>query len=116
MHEMGIASSVLDAVRLEGAKYPGAKPSRVGLRIGEWAGVDVASLRFCLDVLIAGSELAGLDVEVDYRLRRNLCSHCGSEFPVRDYKFECPHCACEVTSPVSGTELDVAYIELEEPA
>ena len=73
MHEMGIASSVMDAVRGEARRYPGSKPSRVGLRIGEWSGVDVESLRFCFEALTLESDLAGLLLEIDYRERRNRC-------------------------------------------
>ena len=40
MHEMGIASSVLEAVHKELHRYPGDRAAKVGLRIGEFAGVD----------------------------------------------------------------------------
>jgi Zn finger protein HypA/HybF involved in hydrogenase expression len=67
MHEMGIASSIMDAARGEAARFPGAKPSRIGVRIGEWAGVDTESLRFCFESLVLGSDLAGLQLVIDYR-------------------------------------------------
>lgn len=67
MHEMSIASSVLDAVRVEGLKYDGAHVSKVGLRIGEWSGVDTESLRFCFEVLVMGTGLAPLALEIDFR-------------------------------------------------
>lgn len=114
MHEMGIATSVLDAVRDQAHRYPGSRPSRVGLRIGEWAGVDVESLRFCLEALTAGSDLAGLQVEIDYRRRRNRCPSCRTEFALDGYDIHCPACSCELTDAVSGTELDIAYVELED--
>lgn len=114
MHEMGIASSVLDAVRVEAGRYPGSRPSRVGLRLGEWSGVDVESLRFCFEALVTGSDLAGLQLDIDYRERRNRCERCGAEFAVRNYEIGCPECKSETTAAVSGTELDVAYLELED--
>ena len=49
MHEMGIANSVIEAVRTEAARYPGSSPRKVGLRIGELAAVDPESLRFCFE-------------------------------------------------------------------
>ncbi len=67
MHEMSIASSVLDAVRVEGRKYNGAHVGKVGLRIGEWSGVDTESLRFCFEALVKGTELAPLALEIDFR-------------------------------------------------
>ena len=35
MHELGIANSVLDAVRTEMSLHPGTYPCKVGVRIGE---------------------------------------------------------------------------------
>ncbi len=69
MHEMGIATSVLEAVRREAPKHPGARVSKIGLRLGEWSGVDVESLRFCLEVLVKGTQLEPLDVDIDFRPR-----------------------------------------------
>lgn len=69
MHEMSIAGSVIDAVRREIPKYPGAHVSKVGLRLGEWAGVDTESLRFCLEVLTKGTDLEPLGVDIDFRPR-----------------------------------------------
>lgn len=114
MHEMGIANSVLEAVRTEVSRYPGARPARVGVRIGEWSGVDTESLRFCFDALVAGSDLAGLQLDLDYRPRRNACGQCDAEFAVVEYETRCPNCASEATKMISGTELDIAYLELEE--
>ncbi|MGB9456287.1 MAG: hydrogenase maturation nickel metallochaperone HypA [Bryobacteraceae bacterium] len=67
MHEMGIAGSVIDAVRVEVTRRPGARATKVGLRIGEWCGVDVESLRFCLEVLVKDTELEPLAVDIDFR-------------------------------------------------
>jgi len=114
MHEMGIAGSVLDAVRSEAGRFPGSRPVRVGLRVGEWSGVDTESLRFCFEALVTDSLLAGLALEIDYRPRRNRCDRCGSEFNVRDYNVQCPECRNESTTPAGGTELDIAYVELED--
>jgi hydrogenase nickel incorporation protein HypA/HybF len=66
MHEMSIASSVLEAVREEARKYEGSHVRKVGLRIGEWSGVDTESLRFCFEALVTGSEFAPLALEIDF--------------------------------------------------
>jgi hydrogenase nickel incorporation protein HypA/HybF len=67
MHEMSMASSVLEAVRVEARKYEGAHVSKVGLRIGEWSGVDTESLRFCFEALVTGSDFEPLALEIDFR-------------------------------------------------
>jgi hypothetical protein len=57
MHEMGIASSILEAVSKEARLYPGQRAAKVGVLIGEYAGVDTESLRFCFETLANGLEL-----------------------------------------------------------
>ena len=57
MHEMGIASSILDAVQRELLRYPGYRAAKIEVRIGEFAGVDGESLRFCFDAIVKGSPL-----------------------------------------------------------
>jgi hydrogenase nickel incorporation protein HypA/HybF len=65
MHEMGIAASVLEAVQKELVLYPGRRAMKVGLRIGELAGVDAESVRFCFDVMVKDSEFGGLELAIE---------------------------------------------------
>jgi hydrogenase nickel incorporation protein HypA/HybF len=114
MHEMSIATSLLEAAYGEARKHPGARVLKVGVRIGEWAGVDPESLRFCFDALLAGSEPAPPSLDIDFRLRQNRCTACGKIFALEDYQIKCPGCGAEVTEPVGGAELVLSYVELEE--
>ena len=66
MHEVGIAASVLDAVRTEVGQRPGYRAAVVGLRIGELAGVDPESLQFAFDALVKDSEFEPLSLSVDW--------------------------------------------------
>jgi len=52
VHELSIAESILDGIRAELLRYPGARPVRVGVRIGELAAVDVDSLTFCFEAVV----------------------------------------------------------------
>lgn len=65
MHELGIANSVIETVQKEMARRPRARLKKIGLRIGEFSGIDDSSLRFCFEVLIRDTELrtASLDIE-----------------------------------------------------
>jgi hydrogenase nickel incorporation protein HypA/HybF len=114
MHEMGIASSVLDAARKEAANRPGSRVLKIGLRIGEWAGVDPESLRFCFDALVHGDGTQPPSLEIEFLRRQNRCPRCGNVFAVESFQIECPRCRAEVTEPVSGDELELAFVELEE--
>jgi hydrogenase nickel incorporation protein HypA/HybF len=65
MHEMGIVSSVLETVQRELRKHAASRAIKVGLRIGEFAGVDSESLRFCFEALTKRTEFEGLALEIE---------------------------------------------------
>ena len=113
MHEMSIISAVLDTAREEVLRYPDSRVTKIGLIVGEWAGVDCESLRFCFDALVAGdAKPPALDIE--FLPRRNRCENCEEVFTLKDFEIACPVCGTSPTTPVSGAELEVAYLELEE--
>jgi hydrogenase nickel incorporation protein HypA/HybF len=114
MHEMGIANSVLEAVRSEMVRYPGSYPCKVGVRIGEMTAIDQEALRFCFDAMILETELESLELGIEVCPRRHRCQVCGNEFAVFDYDSRCPRCASLETAFISGDQLELAYLEVEE--
>ncbi len=115
MHEVGIAASVLDAVRAELGKRPGARAAAVGLRIGELSGVDTESLRFGFEALVKNSDLDPLRLEVESVARLQECLDCQRSFAADRYTLQCPDCGSLRGKCLAGDELDIAWIELEEP-
>ena len=111
---MGIANSVLDAVRTEMGRHPGMYPCKVGVRIGEMSAIDPESLRFCFEAMIQGTDLESLELGIEVCPLRYRCQVCGREFVVRDYDSHCPQCASLETTYISGDELELAYLEVEE--
>jgi hydrogenase nickel incorporation protein HypA/HybF len=65
MHEMGIAQSILSSAEAVLSGRPGARLLSVGLRIGDWAGVDAGSLRFCFEALTKGTSGEGAALEIE---------------------------------------------------
>ncbi len=110
MHEMGIACSVLDAVRTEADRHRGARVTTVALRIGEWAGVDPEALRFCFEAMAPSTALI-----IETVARQNRCPACERTFRVEAYETACPQCGGRSTRAVAGDELEIAYLEIEEP-
>ncbi len=114
MHELGIANSILEAVRTEVARVPGRYATKVSLRIGEMTAVDPEALRFSFEILSQDTDLAGLQLEIEICPRRNRCEECGQEFTVRDYDIQCPQCGSLRTQFLSGDEFAFGYLEVEE--
>jgi len=67
MHEMGIANSILEAAWEEARRYPGGRPAKVGVVIGEFAGVDTESLRFCFEAITKDRKPAPIELDIAWR-------------------------------------------------
>jgi hydrogenase nickel incorporation protein HypA/HybF len=115
LHEIGIASSILECVTAEAQRRPDTPVLAVGVRIGELSCVDKDALEFAFEVLTRGTPLSHLKLEVEWCPRRHRCLVCGEEFPVHDLDLVCPRCGENHSTCIGGTELDIAYLELEEP-
>ncbi len=115
MHELSIAQAILETAEATLRQHPGARLAKVGLRLGELAGVDRESLAFCFEVLVRDSAHAGAQLQIDWQPLTHECLACHREFPVRDWDRRCPGCGAGETRFRSGRELEVAYLELEEP-
>jgi hydrogenase nickel incorporation protein HypA/HybF len=114
MHELSIANAILETVRKERERLNGARITKVGVRIGELAGVDPEALSFGFEVLVKDSDLAPLALEIESISRRHECRQCKHVFTVVDYRVDCPACGAEETRCIAGDELELAYLEVEE--
>jgi hydrogenase nickel incorporation protein HypA/HybF len=115
VHEIGIASSILECVAAEAQRRPDTQVLVVGVRIGELSCVDKDALEFAFEVLTRETPLAHLKLEVEWCPRRQKCLTCAEEFSVHDLGLACPKCGANRSTCIGGTELDIAYLELEEP-
>jgi hydrogenase nickel incorporation protein HypA/HybF len=114
MHELGIATSILDCVEKEARRHPGQRITKVGVKIGELAGVDVDALQFGFECIVKETEWGHLKLEVESVPRVQRCTQCGNEFRMADFDPQCPRCGVFATECVSGEELDIAYMEVDE--
>ncbi|HXY01657.1 MAG TPA: hydrogenase maturation nickel metallochaperone HypA [Candidatus Limnocylindrales bacterium] len=114
MHEIGIASSILECVEAEARRHPGTQVLAVGVRIGELSNVDKDALDFAFEALTRDTPRENLKLIVEWCPRRQKCLACAVEFSVQDLELSCPKCGSERSTCIGGTELDIAYLELEE--
>ncbi|WP_329053078.1 hydrogenase maturation nickel metallochaperone HypA [Amycolatopsis sp. NBC_01488] len=108
MHEMAVTQSVVDAIV---ARLGEAAVSRVRLEIGRLSGVVPDSVRFCFDVLCAGTSLEGARLEIAEPPGRARCNDCGEEFGLDDFIVLCP-CGSANASVLAGRELRIASVEV----
>ncbi|MGD0837058.1 MAG: hydrogenase maturation nickel metallochaperone HypA [Polyangia bacterium] len=113
MHELAIASAVIDRARSAAEEHGGAQVTRIGLRIGEIAGVEVDALRFSFEVLCRDTPLQAAVLDIELCKRKQRCASCSCEFEPVGLGMTCPSCGGLDSACVAGKELDVTFVELE---
>jgi len=114
MHEASIARSILDIVEQEMGKRPGVKLKAVNVAIGKLSAVSVEQLTWWFTVMVAETDMAGAvlnvrEVPIGYK-----CAECGNEFTSDEVAIQCPRCGAEHPQMVSGRELEVESLEVDE--
>jgi hydrogenase nickel incorporation protein HypA/HybF len=106
MHELGITQSVVEAVTDRTGSSPVAS---VRVRVGRLAGVVPDAMRFCFELVTAGTPLEGAVLEIEQPEGRGRCRTCGAGFPLTDLILLCD-CGSADVEVLSGRELAVASV------
>jgi hydrogenase nickel incorporation protein HypA/HybF len=114
MHELGIANSILAAVRKEANRQNHARVVAVGVQLGELSGVNRDALVFGFESLANDHGVGPLEIHIETTRRRNLCIACDHQFEVVDHDTVCPQCGERRTRLIGGDEIVITYFELEE--
>jgi hydrogenase nickel incorporation protein HypA/HybF len=115
MHELSIVEALLDAVREALRPYPDAQVQTVRVRVGALRQVVPDILTFCFTAGTRDSDLASASLELEEVPARARCRQCQHNFPVDDNWFECPRCHATDGALVTGNELELTSLELEDP-
>lgn len=107
MHELTVATNIVNAVAEELDAAGQTRARRLVVRVGMLSGVDPEALRFCLGVAADGTELAGLEVVVETGPATLFCPDCGSLPAEGGFSLACPRCGGRVTETEGGRELEV---------
>lgn len=115
MHELSIAHSILDIVReAVPTSRDLARLRVVKVRVGRLSGVLADSLEFCFTALVGDTPLSEARLAIEEVPARIDCGGCGGEFQIDDPIFACPACGSTDVRLITGHELAVAELELDE--
>lgn len=108
MHELSITQSVVTAVT---QKMGDAPIRRVRLEVGKLSGIVPDSMRFCFEMVTAGTSLEGATLEIDEPSGQAHCRDCGIDFETGEVL---PLCACGSAdiAVLGGTELRIKEVEV----
>lgn len=112
MHELALTQSIVEIV----AEHAGGRRvRRVKLEIGKLTCVMPDAIRFCFDVVAAGTSLEGARLEIVEMPAWGQCRVCGDDFVRETLWAVCP-CGARDFEPRAGQELLVKEYELDADA
>jgi len=114
MHELSLAQNVLEIVQQYVPEGNHAVVKTVKMKVGDLSGVVVESLTFCFEAITSGTSLEGARLDVERVPLRCRCGSCGLESEIHDNIFRCGECGSTGIEIISGRELQVLEIEVDD--
>ncbi|HMK39816.1 MAG TPA: hydrogenase maturation nickel metallochaperone HypA [Bacteroidota bacterium] len=114
MHELSIAQSIAEIVLQHIPGKEGVSVRSVRLTLGAMAGVVPDSLEFCFSAIAEGTPLEGAHLEIEHVPLTAHCNSCGADGEIEPTLFACGRCGGTSLHVLSGREMQVRDIEIEE--
>ncbi len=112
MHEATLAENILNIALEAASKNRAEKIYKVGLTLGELAGVEVEALTLSFDVLKKNTAAASAELVIKRVPIVATCNKCNKNFRLDGYNFFCPECD-GILILQSGRELLIDFIDCE---
>ena len=110
MHELSIATGIIEIATQEAAEKKLVKIEEIGVKIGALTGVNPDALQFAFDASIIDTPLDGAKLKIEFVEIAGVCRSCKRDIRVIDYGFICEHCGSTDLEITRGEELDIVYI------
>lgn len=113
MHELSIATSILEIAEEQARAHNAQAIRKIKVRVGALSGVDAESLSFSFQALQPGSMAESAEMEIESVPLVADCGQCGPvQLEVEDFCLLCPACG-GFLNVTAGRELQVDSIEVE---
>ena len=115
MHEVALAANIIEIASDAARKAGSSRVALVRLRVGRLTCTDADSLRFAFEVSAVGTTAQGAGLDIETVPVTVTCSTCGKPGTPEDpLLLTCPHCDSPFVTVVTGRELVVTSIEVEQ--
>ena len=111
MHELSLAQNIFDMIIPILREQNAARLTAVELEVGRLSGVEVSTLKFALERLLAleHHEAKIIISEINALIK---CQSCKTEFEPEDFVYSCPTCGACRGEVLRGKEMRVSAIEV----
>jgi len=115
VHEIGIA---LEIVSIATSSIPlelmGSKVTRVDLQMGKFSAVLPDNLRLCFEAASMGTPLEDAELFIEEIPIEAKCDNCHHKWSINKPLFLCPNCGSGSVNILSGRELNIKSIEIND--
>ncbi|MFH1198434.1 MAG: hydrogenase maturation nickel metallochaperone HypA [bacterium] len=113
MHELSVAQEIINIAQ-QYLPENNSEVKSVKLKIGKLSSILVDSLLFCFDAVSKGTPLHEAKLLIEEEPITINCGECMSESILHEIEFVCPVCGSTSIEVISGTEMHIMEIELNE--
>ena len=114
MHELSIAQEIIDVAVNTIPPEKHSLVRKIRIELGEFSNIMPDSLSFCFNTLIGSSEISYAMLEVNVVPLQICCEVCNSSIEIQPPNFFCSKCGSTEIKIISGQELSIKEIELDE--
>jgi|DeeseametaMP1200_FD_contig_123_752_length_6138_multi_7_in_1_out_0_2 hydrogenase nickel incorporation protein HypA/HybF len=115
VHELSIARNIVEIVSQVAMEEKSPRVSVIHLQIGALSCVVPSALEFAFEVASQGTPTEGARLQMECMPVVVHCDSCETEVALESpQSFRCPRCAQPTPTLVSGRELEISRVELEE--
>ena len=116
MHEMSIATALVDHVCEQAESLGAVRVAEINLRMGVLSGI-ARSLHFCWSSASQDTLCEGARLNIDEVPLTVMCTHCDAvKIPAALYNFRCPDCGRPTPKVLTGREMQLVSIGLVPPS
>jgi hydrogenase nickel incorporation protein HypA/HybF len=112
MHEVAIATALLDLVREQAATARASRVTRLVVEIGALSHVDVHALRFAVDVAARGGLAEGAALDIREPPGTAYCLDCETSVTISARGTPCPRCDGAKLLVQGGDEMRLKEMEV----
>src|SRR5210317_1554188 len=113
MHELSIATSIVEICVEEAKKADAGKVTAVEVEVGTMSGVIPDALEFSWDVAVKDTIIGHAQLRITKVSATARCVHCDEEFDLEDAFSPCPACNKFGNDILTGKELKIKAITIE---
>jgi len=115
MHELSIASSLVDIATEHALAEGAAKVHAITLQVGALSCIHQDALQFSFELVTEGTILEGASLQIEQVPVTIFCSRCDQEVELPGIQnFRCPNCGQPSGDIRRGKELDILSIEISD--